>query len=295
MTEPPRIDPLAAFSEQLAALAALGATRTVAVHGRDGRARSGLLWADGLVVTAEEALERDDEITITLPIGERVAATLAGRDPGTDIALLRAETGPVPALAIAPPGALAAGHLVLAVGRGEHGPLAGFGMAAQVGGPWRSMRGGRLERRIQLGLRLDPAAEGGVALDHAGRLLGMAVSGPRRQALVIPAETIARSVEQLGRRGRVARGYLGLALQPVQAGAVRGLIVVGIDPQSPAGLGGLLIGDVLAAWDGTPLGSVREMLARLEPESIGTQVMLDVIRGGQPMRLAVRIGERAAA
>lgn len=295
MTESPRIDPLAAFSEQLAALAALGATRTVAVHGRDGRARSGLLWADGLVVTAEEALERDDEITITLPIGERVAATLAGRDPGTDIALLRAETGPVPALAIAPPGALAAGHLVLAVGRGEHGLLAGFGMAAQVGGPWRSMRGGRLERRIQLGLRLDPAAEGGVALDHAGRLLGMAVSGPRRQALVIPAETIARSVEQLGRRGRVPRGYLGLALQPVQAGAVRGLIVVGIDPQSPAGLGGLLIGDVLAAWDGTPLGSVREMLARLEPESIGTQVMLDLIRGGQPMRLAVRIGERAAA
>ncbi len=295
MTEPPRIDSLAAFSEQLAALAALGATRTVAVHGRDGRARSGLLWADGLVVTAEEALERDDEITVTLPNGERVAATLAGRDPGTDIALLRAETGSVPDLATAPPAALAAGHLVLAVGRGEHGPLAGFGMAAQVGGPWRSMRGGRLERRIQLGLRLDPTAEGGTALDHAGRLLGMAVSGPRRQALVIPSETIARSVEQLGRRGRVARGYLGLALQPVRAGAVRGLIVVGIDPQSPAGLGGLLIGDVLAAWDGTPLGSVREMLARLEPESIGTQVMLDLIRGGQPMRLAVRIGERAAA
>jgi S1-C subfamily serine protease len=295
MNEPTMTDPFAACSERLARLAALGATRTVAVHGRDGRARSGLLWTDGLVVTAEEALERDDELAITLPDGRRSPATLAGRDPGTDVALLRAETGPVPALPAAPAEALAAGHLVLAIGRGEHGPLVGFGMAAQVGGPWRSMRGGRLERRIQLSLRLDPAAEGGAVLDHAGRLLGMAVSGPRRRALVIPAETITRSVEQLCSRGRVAHGYLGLALQPVQAGAVRGLIVVGIDPQSPAGQGGMLIGDVLAAWNGTPLGSVREMLARLEPESIGTEVALDLIRGGQPMRLAVRIGERAAA
>ena len=287
--------PLAAFSDQLAALAALGAARTVAVHGRDGRARSGLLWAEGLVVTAEEALERDDELALTLPDGRQVPATLAGRDPGTDVALLRAATGPVPPLPLAPPAALAAGHLLLAVGRAEHGPLVAFGLAAQVGGPWRSMRGGRLERRIQLGLRLDPAAEGGAVLDHAGRLLGMAVPGPRRRALAIPAETIARSVEQLRTRGRVARGYLGLALQPVRSEALRGLIVVGADPQSPAGKAGVLLGDVLVAWDGAPLASVREMLARLDPESVGADVALDLIRGGHPIRISVRIGERAAA
>ena len=287
--------PLAAFSDQLAALASLGAARTVAVHGRDGRARSGLLWAEGLVVTAEEALERDDELALTLPDGRQVPATLAGRDPGTDVALLRAETGPVDALPLAPPGALAAGHLLLAIGRAEHGPLVAFGLAAQVGGPWRSMRGGRLERRIQLGLRLDPAAEGGAVLDHAGRLLGMAVPGPRRRALAIPAETIARSVEQLHSRGRIARGYLGLALQPVRTEALRGLIVVGADPLSPAGKAGILLGDVLTAWDDTPLGSVREMLARLDHESIGADVTLDLVRGGRPLRLAVRIGERAAA
>lgn len=295
MTEAFPADPLAAFSDRLAALTAAAAARVVAVHGRDGRARSGLLWAEGLVVTAEEALERDDELSLTLPDGRMVPATLAGRDPGTDVALLQAATGAVAPLPLAPPVALATGHVVLAVGRGEDGPGAAFGIAALVGGPWRSMRGGRLDRRIQLGLRLDPCAEGGAVLDHAGRLVGMAVPGPRRQVLAIPAETIAWSVEQLRARGRVARGYLGLAMQPVQLGEGRGLIVVGIDPRSPAGQAGVLLGDVLAAWNGAPLGSVRDMLARLDPESVGTLVTLDLVRAGLPQRVQVRIGERAAA
>ncbi|NOG72630.1 S1C family serine protease [Roseicella sp. DB1501] len=288
-------DPLALLSDRLAQLTAEGAARVVAVHGRDGRARSGLLWADGLVVTAEEALERDDELAVTLPNGRVIPAGLAGRDPGTDVALLRAETGSVAPLVPAPPAALAPGHLLLALGRGEHGPTAAYGIAAVVAGPWRSMRGGRLDRRIELGFRLDPVAEGGAVLDHAGRLVGMAVPGPRRRALTIPAETIARAVEQLRTRGRVARGYLGLAMQPVQLGERRGLIVVGVDPRSPAGEAGVLIGDVLAAWDGDPLGSVREMLARLDPDSVGRQVTLELVRAGQPHRLQVRIGERAAA
>jgi S1-C subfamily serine protease len=211
------------------------------------------------------------------------------------VALLRAATAEVAPLVAAPPAALAAGHLLVAVGRGQHGVLAAFGMAALVGGPWRSMRGGRVDRRVQLGLRLDPAAEGGAVLDQAGRLVGMAVPGPRRRALAIPAETIARAVEQLRTRGRVARGYLGLAMQPVRAGEVRGLIAVGVDPRGPAGQAGLLLGDVLTAWDGQPLGTVREMLARLDPDTVGTTVTLDVIRGGEPRRVAVRIAERAAA
>lgn len=295
MTEAFTPDPLAAFSERLAALAAEAAARVVAVHGRDGRARSGLLWAEGLVVTAEEALERDDELSLTLPDGREVPAILAGRDPGTDVALLKAETGAFAPLAAAPPAALRPGHVVLAVGRGEHGPGASFGIACLVGGPWRSMRGGRVDRRIQLGLKLDPMAEGGAVLDHAGRLVGMAVPGPRRRALAIPAETIARAVEQLRTRGRVARGYLGLALQPVQLAEARGLIVVGVDPRSPAGQAGVLLGDVLVAWDGAPLGSVRDMLARLDPDSVGTTVILELVRAGQPQRVQVRIGERAAA
>ncbi len=156
-------------------------------------------------------------------------------------------------------------------------------------------------------------------LDQAGRLVGMAVPlghrRSRRGALAIPVETIFRVVEVLRTRGRVARGYLGLATQSVQVGpgpagdrpagdrpagdrpgaAGRGLIVVGIDPQGPAAQAGMLLGDVLVAWDGVALGTVREMLTRLDPDSVGTEVVLDLVRAGQPARLTVRISERAAA
>lgn len=295
-------DPLADLSDRLALLAEAGAARTVAVHGRDGRARSGILWAEDLVVTAEEALERDDRIVLVLPDGSRVGAELAGRDPGTDIALLRAPTGAVAPLPPAPAGAAAAGHLVLALGRAEHGAFSSFGTLALAGGPWRSMRGGRLERRLQLGLRLEAEAEGGPVLDHAGRLLGMAVPGPRRQVLAIPAATLARVVEVLRTKGRIARGYLGLAMQPVglpsgQAGrrGARAVIVVGLDPDGPGAKAGVLLGDVVTGWNGTPVGSVRELLDRLDPEMVGREVALDLLRAGAPLRLLVRIAERAAA
>jgi S1-C subfamily serine protease len=295
---PDTLDPLAALSARLAGLAEAGAARTVAVHGRDGRPRSGLLWAEDLVVTAEEALERDDAIVLVLPDGTRVGAELAGRDPGTDIALLRAPTGPVAPLPLAPAEAAAAGHLILALGRGEHGAFNAFGTIALAGPAWRSMRGGRLERRLELGLRLPPEAEGGPVLDHAGRLLGMAVPGVRKQVLGIPAATIARVVEVLRTKGRIARGYLGLAMQPVglpgRRGA-RGVIVVGLDPDGPGAKGGVLLGDVVTGWNGAPVTSVRELLARLDPEMVGRDVALDLLRAGAPLRLTVRIAERAAA
>ena len=296
MTETAMPDPLAALSDRLAGLAAAGTAATVAVHGRDGRARSGLVWAEGLVVTAEEALERDDDLSLTLPDGRRVPATLGGRDPGTDVALLRAETGPVTPLPLAPAAALAPGHLVLAVGRSEYGPISALGTAALIGGPWRSMRGGRIERRLHLDLRLEAEGEGGPVLDHAGRLVGMSVPGPRRRVLVIPAETIARVAEVLRTRGRMPRGYAGVALQPLALpGGTRGLIVMGVDREGPAAKAGVVLGDILLAWDEAPLGSVREMLERLDAESVGREVTLELLRGGRPMRLTLRISERAAA
>jgi len=289
---PDRLDPLAALSGHLADLAAAAAARTVTVHGRDGRSVSGILWAEGLIITAEEPLERDDELGVTLPDGARVTASLAGRDPGTDVALLRAPTGTVAAMAVAPPAALAPGHLVLATGRIADGPIAGLGMVALVGGPWRSLRGGKLERRIRLAIKAAPEVEGGPVVDHAGRLVGMAVAGPRRQVLAIPAETIHRVVGLLCAHGRITRGYLGLATQPIAQGATRGLIVVGVDAEGPAGRAGVLLGDVIAAIEGTPVCSVREMLARLDPETVGRDVPVDLIRAGVRQRLTVRIGER---
>ena len=288
-------NPLAALSDHLATLAAAGAARAVSVQGREGRGFSGILWQEGLVVTAAEPLERDDDITVTLPDGRRVQATLAGRDTGTDVALLKLETGPVAPLEPAPPESLALGRLALAVGRGEAGPIAAMGVAAFVGGAWRSMRGGSLERRLVFDLRLSALAEGGPLLDDAGRLIGMAVFGPRRRPLAIPAETIARVVEVLRTRGRVARGYLGLAMQPVRTGATRGLIVLGVDPGSPAAQAGVLLGDVLLAMDSQPLAGVREMLGRLDPDSVGRPITLEVQRAGQALSLALVVGERPAA
>ncbi len=249
-------NPLAALSDQLAALAAAGAARAVSVQGREGRGFSGILWQQGLVVTAAEPLERDDDISVTLPDGSRVPAMLAGRDAGTDVALLKLETGPVAPLVLAPPDSLALGRLGLAVGRGEEGPIASMGVAAFVGGAWRSMRGGSLERRLVFDLRLSALAEGGPLLDDAGRLIGMAVFGPRRRPLAIPAETIARVVEVLRVRGRVARGYLGLAMQPVRTGSTRGLIVLGVDPRQPGGAGGGAAGR-RAAGHGRPAAGGR--------------------------------------
>lgn len=299
MSENP-LDSLAALSRGLAALAEAGAARTVAVHGRDGRPRSGILWAEDLVVTAEEALERDDAIVLVLPDGRKVGAELAGRDPGTDIALLRAPTGPVAALSLAPVEDAAAGHLVLAFGRGEQGAFNALGTVALAGSAWRSMRGGKLERRFELGLRLASEAEGGPVLDHAGRLLGMAVPGARKQVLAIPAATLARVTEVLRTKGRIARGYLGLAMQPVglppgMGRGARGVIVVGLDPDGPGGKAGVILGDIVIGWNGAPLASVRELLSRLDPEMVGRQVALDLLRGGTPLRLVVTIAERAAA
>jgi len=289
---PEALDPLAALSGHLAGLAAAAAARTVTVHGRDGRTVSGIVWSDGLIVTAEEPLERDDELGVTLPGGERVIASLAGRDPGTDVALLRAPTGAVVPMNTSPPAALVPGHLVLATGRTADGPIAGLGMVALVGGPWRSLRGGKLERRIRLAIKAAPEVEGGPVLDHAGRLVGMAVAGPRRQVLVIPAETIQRVLGLLSTHGRIVRGYLGLATQPIAQGATRGLIVVGVDADGPAGRAGVLLGDVIAAIDDVAVCSVREMLARLDPETVGRDVPVDLIRAGGRQRLTLRIGER---
>lgn len=292
MTEQYSPGPLAALSDALAGLVAQAAPRVVAVHGRDGRASSGFLWQDNLVVTAAETLEREEDIALTLPDGREVAATLAGRDPGTDVALLRAEIGAAPGWATAE---ARTGALAVALGRVEAGAVATLGMTALVGPEWRSQRGGRIDQKLVFDLTLTAQAEGGPLLDAHGRLLGMAVFGPRRRVLGIPAATIARVAEVLKDRGRVARGYLGLALQPVRHGGVQGLIVLGVDPGSPAGQAGLLLGDVLVRLDGAPLASVREMLARLEPEMVGRAVQLEVVRAGQAFTVSATVAERPSA
>jgi S1-C subfamily serine protease len=278
------------------------APRLVTIHGRKRGTSSGFLWRPGLVITAEEALEFDEDVAITRPDGSQATGSLIGRDPSTDIALLRIEEQPLEEIAFSPTDSLRAGHLILAAGRQPEGLSAGLGIVSLAGGAWRSLRGGHIDRRIHLDLRLNFQSEGGITLDTNGRIIGMTVLGPRGRVLVIPSETIERVAPQLLEKGRVARGYLGLGLQPVRidkaaadaAGLAepRGLIVISVDQDGPGHSAGIRQGDILISWNADALPSVRRVYTLLRPESVGQSVDLGIVRAGAHMTLAVEITER---
>jgi S1-C subfamily serine protease len=292
VTEP---NALYAFSDQIVALVERTAASVVTVHGGGRWPSSGIHWRSGVVVTAEETLERDENIKLTLPGGREVEATLAGRDPTTDVAVLRFPPDGLP-LATTGDASARAGQMILAVGSHEGAALAALGIVAFAGGPWRSVRGGTIDKQVRLDLRLNPAAEGGALADVQGRVIGMTVLGPRRRALAIPTSTIDRAVDQLLKRGHVVRGYLGAGLQPLrhsrEANGDRGLLVVSIDPDGPSARAGMLVGDIVTAWNGESVDRVREVLHRLGPESAGNTVDLTLRRGGEPAALKVVLGER---
>ncbi len=280
--------PLLAWSAALADIVAVTAPSLVAVHSNRYRS-SGFAWRPDLVVTADEALAEDGEVVVTAQDGKR-AATVIGRDPSTDIALLRVEGAALQAVTFGS-GPVRAGSLALAVGAG---PLALSGIVAFAGPSWRSMRGGDIDARIELDLRLRREAEGGLAVDAGGHAFGMAVFGPRRRALVIPAATIDRVAARLERDGRIPRGYVGIGLQPVRIeddGAV-GAMIMSLDKSGPGASAGLHQGDVIVSWDGQPLSSVAALLRALGPDSPGQTVAIGLRRGGARLDLTLTIAER---
>ncbi|TNC66844.1 S1C family serine protease [Rubellimicrobium roseum] len=285
---------LSELSRSLSALAARYAPGVVGVLGARSWS-SGFVWREGHVVTADEALDAEGEVAVILPDGTRAPATVAGRDPSTDVALLRVE-GTLPPPVPLSPQVPALGELALAVGRGGEGPLAALGLVGAVGPAWRSLRGGTIDARLGLDLRLPRAAEGGLAITAEGQPFGMAVFGPRRSTLVIPATTIERVVSHLAQHGRIGRGYLGLGLQPVrlEGSEERGVIVVSVDADGPGRRADVRQGDVIARWDGEPLRGMRSVMARLGPDSVGRTVELGLLRGGQPLSATLTIGERPA-
>jgi S1-C subfamily serine protease len=303
MAEP--ASPLMAFSDHVALLVERASASIVAVHGGGRWSSSGIHWRPGVIVTAEEVLERDDELTVTLPGGRKVAASLAGRDPSTDVAALRIEAQSLAIAATADAGSLRPGHVILAVGSFEGAPAASFGLVGFVGSAWQSLRGGTIDSLLRLDLALDARAEGGAVVDSRGRVVGMAVSGPRRRVLAIPTATIDRAVDQLLAKGYVGRGYFGAGLQHVRlahqrngaqpAGREHGILIVSIDPDGPAACAGLLIGDIVTAWNAQPLTRVRDVMRRLGPDSVGNTIDLQLLRGGAPKDLKIVIGERPLA
>ncbi len=288
-------NPLAALSRELAQAVETGGKAVVAVHGRPHVPSSGIHWQSGVVVTTDHTLRRNEEITVTLPDGTNLPATLAGRDAGTDLAVLKI-TGEHPTEAkFADEASIKPGNLVLALGRrGENAISAGFGVVSAVGGAWQTWRGGQIERFIRPDVTIYTGFSGGALVDVEGRVIGVNTSAlTRGSGVTIPAATVTRVVADLLAGGRVRRGYLGVGFHPVQLPDGReGLIILSLEPGGPAASAGVMVGDVLLTLDGHPVTDTDDVQAQLGGDKVGKTIAAGLLRGGAPVELQIVPGER---
>src|SRR5438034_6992547 len=282
---------LVALSNELAAAVERAGRSVVTVHARPRLASTGVHWRQGVIVTAEHTVKHDEEITVGMPDGSTIPATLAGRDPGTDLAVLKAENLVNPVVDFSD-GQVQPGHLALAVGRApESGVNATMGVISAVSGPWRTWRGGMMDQYIRLDMTLYPGSSGGAVVNTAGEVLGIATSGLSRLAgLAVPNSTVNRIVDELLTKGHISRGYLGLGLQPIAIpdGLAKklnlsnsaGVIVLSVEPNGPSERAGLVLGDILVALNGKPIKDTDDVQSVLEPGFVGKAVKAALVRGG---------------
>ena len=295
------MEALLSLSNELAGAVERIAPSIVAVHARRRLPSTGIHWRPGIVVTAEHTVRAEDGLTVETPDGRSHPATLVGRDPGTDLAVLKITTDldgpPAPR---GDDGALRVGHMVLALG---YGPRASWGVISALGPRWRTWRGGEIDRLVRLDLVLYPGFSGGPLVDAAGHVVGVNTSALARDSrLAVPVTTVGRVVDELLRQGHVSRGYLGIGMQPVRLpDGLRaalglpgdgGLIVVTVEPDGPAARAGLLLGDVLVALDGVPTADLDDVQGRLGGDRIGTTVTALMVRAGARAEVRVTVGER---
>jgi S1-C subfamily serine protease len=291
---------LTALSNELASAVEKAQAVVVTVHARPRVPSSGVHWRPGVIVTAEHTLRRDEAITVTRPDGQTLPAQLAGRDPGTDLAVLKFEHVGLATAVPGDPESLRAGNIVLAVGRAEEtGVIATMGVVSGLAGAWRTWRGGMIDRFMRLDVGLYAGSSGGALVDVHGHTLGIVTGGlSRSSAIGIPASTVNRVAEELLARGRVVRGYLGVGLQPVALPEhltskwKAGVIVLSVERQGPADRAGVLIGDVLLTLDDKPVQDTDDVQAVLHAHAVGSPVKAQVLRGGVATELTITIGER---
>jgi serine protease Do len=291
---------LAALSNDIAATIETVAANVVAVEGRDRVGSSGFFLGANTIVTADHALESDD-IEVVYADGRTEKALVAGRDAATDLALLTVATAGPAAIAPLADDQLRVGAIAIAVARDDDGDLsATMGVVGSVGAAWRTWRGGEIDRFVRADLSLYPRFSGSPLVDAAGRLIGLNTWGlSRRQAVVVPAATIARVVDALGTRGHIARGYLGLAMQgiklPHALGGGSGVIVLGVAHGGPADAGGFIVGDIITTLGGRRIADSDDIAALLDAAGVGSRTIAGIVRGGKPLELNVTIGERPAS
>jgi S1-C subfamily serine protease len=292
-----------AISNALAEATEKAGAFTVAVHTEARGSSSGVIWRPGLIVTAEHALRRDEEIQVTLASGKVVAAKLRGRDPSTDIALLKCEEAST-AAPLGDSGSLRAGQLALVVGRTRaSGPVAALGCVSLVANERRMWGGAAISPYVRLDVGLQRTAAGGAVVNANGQVVGFAT--PKfapAGALPLPVATVNRVVDALLAKGRIARGYLGVGLQPVrlpenlcetlQRREKTAAIVLEVEADGPAHNAGVVIGDILIALNGKPVMRLEDVHAHLHGEQIGKTLAAEFLRGGMRREVSIVVGER---
>lgn len=294
-------NPLTEFSNGLTSAVEKGGAYTVLVDARKRYPASGIAYTEDLVLTADHVVTRED-IKVILPDGKSLAATVAGRDPGSDLALLRlAEKVLKPAKTSSD---VKVGQLVLALGRpNTSGVQASWGIVAAIAGPARTHRGGLLDEYIQTETTPYPGFSGGPLINTEGEALGLNTSGlTPGSSLTIPVKVAWRIADELAKHGSVKRGYLGVRTQPVEIPeAARkslkreqksGLLVLWLEENGPAQKGGLFVGDTIVAVAGQPVSDPDDLFAALTSDTVGKPVVVEVLRGGKPENVNVTVGER---
>jgi S1-C subfamily serine protease len=281
------------------------AASVVAIHTEARGSSSGVVWRAGIIVTAEHALRRDEEIQVTLPDGRIVPATLAGRDASTDLAVLKCAEAATPVGEIGDVSAIKPGSLTLVVGRTRaSGPVAALGVVSMVASERRTWIGAPLSPYVRLDVGLQPTAVGGAVIDAYGRTIGIATPRfARFGAIAVPASTVNRVVDALLRTGHIPHAYLGVGLHPIrlpealrqslQRNEKTAAIVVEVEPESPAHKAGIMIGDLLISFGAHPITRVEDVHAQLASEVIGKSIVVKLVRGGAAQETTIVVGERA--
>jgi S1-C subfamily serine protease len=296
-------DVLQSLSDAMAQTVEKAGASTVRVEARRRMGATGIVWsADGVIVTSNHGVERDEHIQVGLPNGETVAATLVGRDPSTDVAVLRAQISGLTVPAWGGIDTLRVGNIVLALGRPEKNVLATLGIVSALEGKENLPPGTGLDHYLQTDVVMYPGFSGGALVDASGRVVAMNTSALMRGvSAAVPVVTLQRVVDTLLQHGKMRRGYMGVGAQAVrlpdsiaqQVGQESGLLLMSVEADSPAAKGGLFLGDTLISLDGHKMRQPEELVALLTGDRVGKGVTLKVLRGGQVHDIVVTVGERA--
>jgi S1-C subfamily serine protease len=294
---------LSSLSNALATAAETAGESVVRVEGRRRLPASGIIWsADGVIVTAHHVIEQDGDIGIGFSDGGAARARLVGRDPTTDVAVLKAQASGLSPASWADTSELRVGHLVLALGRPGEKVMATFGIVSALSEEWRTPAGGNLDYYLQTDVVMYPGFSGGPLVDVMGRALGLNSSALLRGiSVTVPASSLKPTVETLLTHGRVRRGYLGVGAQGVRLPAAlanqldqeTGLLLGSVEAGSPAERSGLFMGDTIVAFDGQPVRHLDDLLALLSGDRVGKTAPVRIVRGGQVMEVSVVVGEQA--